>query len=718
MRKNPDLPVQAGHNYGQPPQQEIGDALLATHMEIIRSSRVIGDAVDARKLEHIPSIVEELDPELVKIDHRRAVIDYIIEQLLVERGGAELDYAPLTMNVEFRHTDAEVAGVVMAGIVESYQEFLRETLQDVNSEAAELITEAKDELAADIRQLEEQYERFRLKTPMLTLGAGNLNKHQIRLGLLQTEMTRLELREAELRSRLEILAETSAGTRTSSFSELERLGLIDHRDVDRLSLLVSVERGDANSSEVFQAAQPTRSTMEEAEVERLLSLQSALREERRRLGENHPRVVDLQLAYKETKDFLDKKRNSVTGPEKVEPVRSGTLVAVYEKVLRKDLEDVGRQLDQVKKSIENEEQSAVLLVKDELKDDSLKEELVRTKTLQLAVIEWLRQRSMMSNHGSFITEVIRAPEIGEKTWPKLPIVLAAGLCLGLLFGGGSAIAVDLGDRSFRSSQEVEQVVGAPMLGAMMRLKFQPGDGTDKSVSPEVVVYHQPMSVAAEAYRHIRTSLMFRREGGPLRWIQVTSPNPGDGKTLTAANLAASMAQTGKRVLLIDADLRRPRVSTLFSLAHNSGLAEILRTEAEPMDLVRPTAIHRLSVLPSGSCKENPAELLQSATFTNLLQVYQDKFDLIFIDSPPILAVSEATSMSREVDGIVLCLRTANTPRPEAERAIRQLASVGTKPCGFVVNDIDRLVRKGDELEYSGDYYGKKHRQYYRAAKMS
>ncbi len=109
MRKNADLPVQSANTYGQPPQQEIGDALLATHMEIIRSSRVIGDAIDARKLENLESIEPELDPDLVAIDHRRAVIAYITEQLRVERGGESLDDAPLTFIAEFQHTNAEDA---------------------------------------------------------------------------------------------------------------------------------------------------------------------------------------------------------------------------------------------------------------------------------------------------------------------------------------------------------------------------------------------------------------------------------------------------------------------------------------------------------------------------------------------------------------------------------------------------------------------------------
>jgi polysaccharide biosynthesis transport protein len=712
MRNNPDLPVSSTHSYGQPPQQEIGDALLATHMEIIRSPRVIGDAVDKRKLETLASIEEELDPELVQIDHRRAVIAYVMDQLHIERGGKQLDDAPLTFRAEFRHTNPEDAATALMGVVEAYQDFLKSTLQDVNSEAANLIESSKDELSADIRQLERQYQDFRMKTPMLTVGAGNLNKFQIRLGLLQTELTRLELRESELKSRLAILKSTAKKQIVSSFSDLERLGLIDNRDVERLSLLVSVERGDANTNEVFQAAQPVRTVTEEAEIERLLSMKMALREERRRLGDTHPRVIDLQNSLDELQEYIDEKRKSVGNPDEVKLVRSGTLVSVYEKVLEKDLDDVATQLQKVRSSIEEEEQAAVELVADELKNDSMREELDRTKTLQLAVIEWLRQRSMMSGYGGFITEVLAAPQYGEKAWPKIPIVLAASLCLGLLFGSGAALLVDLGDNSFRSTMEIEQVIGAPMLGAMSKVPFRRSKDLDPSVSHEVVVYHQPMSINAESYRQIRTSLMFRPEAKSLRVLQLTSPNQGDGKTLTAANLAASLAQTGKRVLLIDCDLRRPRISELFSRENSRGLAEVLQDQLEIHDAIADTAIGRLAILPSGKIPANPAELLQSRQFEEMLGVVREKFDLVLLDTPPLLAVSESASLAPATDGVVICLRTGNTTRPEAERAVRVLGGVGVKPLGFVVNDIDRLIRKGEEAKYGGTYYGRKNQKYF------
>ncbi len=452
--------------------------------------------------------------------------------------------------------------------------------------------------------------------------------------------------------------------------------------------------------------------MEEAESEKLLTMQLSLVEEKRRLGDSHPRVKDLENSIEEMSEFLERKRKSVNDPANVAKLGSGTLVAVYSKMLEKDLEDIQRQVKEIKNGIATEEEAAVALVADELKNENMKEELDRTKSLQMAVIEWLRQRSMMEGQGGFITEVLAAPQYGEKSWPKLPIVLAASLCLGLFGGSSLALLVDLSDSSFRSTAEIEQVVGAPLIGALPTTKFLKGKNGETSISAEVVTFHQPMSVASESYRQVRTSLMFRADGKPLNLLQFTSPNPGDGKTLTAVNVANSLAQTGKRVLLVDCDLRRPRVGSLFGLSEVKGLSEVLREACELDEAIHATKAARLSVMPSGQTPSNPAELLQSHAFQNLLEVVREKFDIVVVDSPPLLAVSEATSLAQSVDGVVICLRTENTTRPEADRAIRLLQGVGVTPLGFVVNDIDRLVSQGDEEKYSGKYYGRKHMKYF------
>ncbi|WP_068142811.1 polysaccharide biosynthesis tyrosine autokinase [Roseimaritima ulvae] len=717
MRKDPGLPMMAQNQQGAP-QQEIGDSLLATHMEIIRSPRVIGDAVDNRQLEALESIRQQLDPELARLDHRRAVITYILDNLWVERGGQELAYAPLTFVAEFRHGQAADCATVLTAITESYQDFMAETLQDANSEATGLIQQARDDMSLEIDQLENTYREFRRSTPLLTLGPDSLNKNQIRLAALHSELIRLQLRESELESRAIILKNTAGQESLREFSDLERLGLIDARDVERLALLVTVERGDATTDESFVAQQPQRTTTATTEMDSLLTLKVRLREEQSRLGSEHPRVLELRDTVRDVEQFLEAKNQALQPQQDSPEIRSGTLVKAYAKVIDKDLEDIRKQIEFTQQQIKQDEQESVDLVDDELRDQQIRDELYATKQLQLAVIDRLRQLNVMQSYGGFVTEILRAPEFGELAWPILPLVLAAGLCFGSLLGGGLALLVDLGDRSFRSTADIETATGAPMLGAIGAMKFRRNKQLSRLISPELVVYHRPESPQAEAYRHLRTALMFSPGGKDLRLLQMTSPNPGDGKTLTTVNLAASLGQTGKRVLLIDCDLRRPRVGKLFSLDpdNTAGLADVLTGKTELLDAIYETEVPEVSVMPSGFRPHNPSELLQTNEFFNLLAAVREKFDYVLLDSTPLLAVSESASIGQRVDGVVLALRTANTSRPEAERAVQRLQSVGVEPLGFVVNDIDYLSRQGDEGKYGYGYHygaGGKAEKYFR-----
>jgi polysaccharide biosynthesis transport protein len=711
MRKDPEMPMRMQQAPDQM-EQEVGDKLLATHMEIIRSQRVIDAAITTRKLNELPVLQSMLDSEVAKVDPRRAAIEYISDCLDVERGGRGLEYEPLTFVVDLRHGSPTESATILQAIVEAYQDFLSSTLQGVNSEAASLIAAARQDLGTDIKQQQERYRDFRMNTSLLNLTEDGLNKHQIRLMQLETEQTRLELRLSEIDSRLKILNEASQAGELA-YSDFDRLGLIDKTDVDRLALLVTVERGDATQDEVFQADLPTRESTAQAEADRLLTLQMQLREERSRLGDQHPKVVDLQSAVREVSQFVNSKKADLSALDGRTKVASGPLVSAYSKMLQKDREDVQRRLELIRTSVANEELQAKSLVADQLKDDEMKDDLDRTKELQLAVIERLRQLNMLGDFGGYVTEVIQRVQVGELVWPSLPLVLAGGLCLGLLGGCGMGLLIDLGDRHFRSTAEVEELFGSSLLGSIGKLKGKLGRSTDRLLSAELVAYHQPQSPAAESFRHLRTGLFFHKEAGRLKVLQATSANQGEGKTLILANLAISLSQTGRRVLVVDADLRRPRCSTLFNVSDASGLSDVLTGRAEAMDAIQETSVPHLSILPSGPRPSNPSELLGTKLMENLLGMLREKYDYVLIDSPPLLAVSDPASLAPRVDGVLVCVRAGQTTRPEAHQAQQTLSSVGVKPAGIIVGDVQSLARYGADNQYGTGYYGDRAAKYYR-----
>jgi len=209
----------------------------------------------------------------------------------------------------------------------------------------------------------------------------------------------------------------------------------------------------------------------------------------------------------------------------------------------------------------------------------------------------------------------------------------------------------------------------------------------------------PQSLAAEQYRSLRTRLARSENGRAVRAIIVTSPNKGDGKTLTAANLALTMAQEfQQRVLLVDGDLRRPAIHRLFGIAETPGLSDVLMGGASIDDALVTVRDHRLTVLPSGIIPMHPAELLGSATMRRVLDTLRTRFDRILIDMPPIAPLADVTIASAVADGVLMIVRAGVTPKPAIERALSGLDL--SKVLGLVLNDAGQ-----SSTAYRYDGYG-------------
>jgi capsular exopolysaccharide synthesis family protein len=279
----------------------------------------------------------------------------------------------------------------------------------------------------------------------------------------------------------------------------------------------------------------------------------------------------------------------------------------------------------------------------------------------------------------------------------LNVVLAA--ILGLVLSVAIALLVELIRDPIKDSDDVEATLGASTLGAIGRMKSEGG----RSPIYQLATLLYPRSVAAEAYRTLRTNIEFASVDTPLRSLLVTSSSPGEGKTVTACNLAVAFAQAGRQVLLVDADLRKPGVHLLFDLPNTSGLTSLLpNDELTAEAVIQGTEQGNLRVLTTGPLPPNPAEILVSQRMRTILARLGSEADLIVFDSPPLRAVADAAILSSLADGTVFVVDASVSRRRAVRQGREALAKAGAKVLGVVLNRIAGAAR-ADYVGYYGTY---------------
>lgn len=276
--------------------------------------------------------------------------------------------------------------------------------------------------------------------------------------------------------------------------------------------------------------------------------------------------------------------------------------------------------------------------------------------------------------------------------PDVRINLIVGLLVGLTAGLAAALLRSTMDSRIRGESDLRRVTNAPLLGG---IAFDPR----ASKSPLLTqAAHQ--SNRSESFRQLRTNLQFANVGGKAKTILLTSSLPGEGKSTTATNLAISLAQTGKTICIIDADLRRPMIDTYLGLDRNAGLTTALVGNADITDLLQPWGDDNLFVLTSGQIPPNPSELLGSDEMRQLLLRMEESFDAIIIDAPPLLPVTDAAVLSQYVDGVVMVVGAQTLTHHVLEKALHALEMVSARVLGVVLN---RLPVKGPDA-YAYSYY--------------
>jgi capsular exopolysaccharide synthesis family protein len=635
--------------------------------------------------------------------------------------------------IQFQSSSPVATQAVVQSIIDTYGEHLRSKHSDVGKETLELIQSARGDVAQKLERLEREFDEFKKNNTTLVTRNGqatsihraNADNYLAQQQALSMERTRLESRYNSARDAIRNQKPwASVLMSLMSDSTTELLALKEKEAVENpLNTRLPEEAPQ------FSRADELR--------ERLILHEVKLRESLNEMGANHPTVKQMQQEIRGFREQIDKvDANDRDKLAKIREALKPTIAQRAEKTqaeLDKEMEDQHKELVRLHILSGEQRLNAIKLELQEA-DKAYKREMEAAKLESMNEIEWARydrdiarqlslhqtimkrfdELDIMRNSDGMRVLPMTFPALGSQIGPNMSRSLGMGGTLGLLVMGLLAYVFEWANKSYRSAEELAEHLRLPVIG---QIPVYIDSGKAKKVkkemasklSPMLSTYFHSKGQHSEAYRAVRTALYFSNQGNGQRVLQVTSAVPADGKTTIASNMAISIAQSGKSVILIDCDLRRPQVHKCFGIDTKKGSAWLIENigakgvVASDLlgEVVHDTEVPNLSVITAGVKPDNPSELLSSGDFDRVLEALKEKFDVIVIDSPPLLAVTDPSNIASRVDGVILVVRLRRNVRPLAAQGARILETLGAKVMGVVVNG----VGSREAGEY-GKFYGR------------
>ncbi len=666
-------------------------------IRVITSSRVLESAVKKGNLGRNAALAGKSEAE---------ILDWI-------RSGKKLSVTPGTkettteiLDVAFKCGDANLASEVVKAIVLGYDDFISRETQTFGREVIDQVGKAKIEFDRRFKTLNDEYMVFRKESELVFVGSDEgRDPYADTVLAINNQLSANRIKITRLESALQHVQEGIAASRNA-----ESLLLMLARTVfsDEYNFRADRENAARNPALVKNRASEAERLRRQELVPLQMKESSLLASGS---GESHPQIKDLRIRITMMQELISQIENQEKQDDEELTASMAELnisPITPEDRLKVVVESIQEELFALKL-----EETKLLAIASENREKSREQQQALAKS-KIFDQELKTAGSFLQSLDTAISKFNLAPEYGRKTMHSLELPDSGGLTgpfwpkyvlLGAFVGGalffGISYLLELADRSFRSPEEITSELGLPIYGHVPIADVRVSDRKDEKVDLSIVSVHRSKSSQSEAFRGVRTAIYFNNRSGNIKVLQVTSPVPGDGKSTLAANLAVTMAQSGRRVLLMDCDFRRPRVSKLFGMRDEIGITSVIAGKAELIDVVQTSSIENLSILACGKKPANPAELLSSARFDELLQVIREKYDFVVIDTPPLLAVSDPANVAARVDGVLLCLRLRRNLKPLAGRATQMLQSLNANVLGVVVNGVGGRGGYG----YGGYRYG-------------
>lgn len=350
----------------------------------------------------------------------------------------------------------------------------------------------------------------------------------------------------------------------------------------------------------------------------------------------------------------------------------------------------------------NEIKEEILSLQDRSTDyQTLKREVDTNGELYDGLLQRMKEVGVAAGIGTNNVSIIDSAQVPRAPYkPSLSKNLAIAIALGLFGGVLLAFVFETMDDTMKSSEQVEKRIGAPVLGIIPLVTAEDQDVESHEVP--ILAHKNPKSALAEAYRSLRTSLIFATSEGAPKFMHFTSSSPGEGKTTSAVSTAITFAQTGNKVLLIDADLRNPSLHQVFLLPNSEGLTNYLTGDVKPSDIAQATQVTRLFAITSGPLPPNPVELLSSAKMVDLLSLARERFDYVVIDGPPVIGLADALVLANLAGASLYVVEAGGTRAGALDISLKRLRAANARILGAVFAKVGR-AGTGYGYGYGYDY---------------
>ncbi|MGA8866816.1 MAG: polysaccharide biosynthesis tyrosine autokinase [Candidatus Sulfotelmatobacter sp.] len=590
------------------------------------------------------------------------------------KGNLKVTLVPNTriIEVHYRNPDKDLAAKVVTTLMHTYMENNYKDRFNSTMEASDWLSKQLVDLQMKVETSQEKLVRYQ-------------KEHEI-LGI--------DEKQNIITSKLDELNKALTAAESERMDKEAVYRLTESGDPDAIaSAASSVDEGGGGS----QSASSFLESLRTREAD--LKIQAA--DLNTQFGPSYPKLAQLNSQLKEVQSQIRAELKKIAGN-----IRGQYLAALQRENMLHD-------------AFDKQKQEANKLNESAIQYSILKRELESYRQLYEGILDKLKEAGVsagLRSNNFRIVDVARTPT--SPVEPNIPRNLAFAFMLGLTSGVGLAFLLEGLDNTVRTTEQAQMISGLPPLGMIPMGSRAARDGAESKrlviatskEAVELITQVRPQSQMAESYRALRTSLLLSNLGAPPKVIMVTSALPQEGKTTTSINCAVVLAQKGVRVLLIDADLRRPSIHKTLGLGPRSGLSNVLTGSATlEQAITRAPVLPNLSVLPAGTPPPNPAELLASTNMRDVLVELREQYDHIVIDTPPTLSVTDAVVLSPRADAVVLVIRSGQTTKQALRRSRDVLTQVNAKVSGVLLNAVDL---SSPDYYYYYEYQGK-YARYYR-----